>query len=93
MISGVKHCYNEDSLAKIISIFVKSKAMIIERTNDEIIIRLPSDINIDDLQDMTDWFQYKELTRNSKAKKEDVDELVNQVKKGRWNKRKESLIK
>jgi len=67
--------------------------MIIERTKDEIIIRLPADINIDDLQDMTDWFQYKELTRNSKAKQEDVDALVNQVKKGRWNKRKESLTK
>ena len=67
--------------------------MIIERTKDEIIIRLPADINIDDLQDMTDWFQYKELTRNSKAKQEDVDALVNQVKKGRWNKRKESMIK
>ena len=37
--------------------------MIIERTKDEIIIRLPADINIDDLQDMTDWFQYKELTK------------------------------
>jgi len=67
--------------------------MIIERTKDEIIIRLPADINIDDLQDMTDWFQYKELTRNSKAKQEDIDALVNQVKKGRWNKRKETLIK
>jgi len=68
-------------------------AMIIEGTKDEIIIRLSADINIDDLQDMTDWFQYKELTRNSKAKQEDVDALVNQVKKGRWNTRKESLIK
>jgi len=29
--------------------------MIIERTKDEIIIRLPLDINIDDLQDMTDF--------------------------------------
>ena len=67
--------------------------MIIERTKDEIIIRLPLDINIDDLQDMIDWLQYKELTRNSSAKQEDVDALVNQVKKGRWNKRKESLTK
>jgi len=67
--------------------------MIIERTKDEIIIRLPADINIDDLQDMIDWLQYKELTRNSSAKQEDVDALVNQVKKGRWNKRKESLTK
>ena len=67
--------------------------MIIERTLNEIIIRLPGDMNIDELQDMTDWLQYKEATRNSKAKQSDVDALVNQIKKGRWNKRKESLIK
>ena len=78
---------------KVICIFVKSTAMIIERTKDEIIIRLPGDMNIDELQDMTDWLKYKEVTRNSKAKQEDVDELVNQIKKGRWNKRKVSLIK
>lgn len=67
--------------------------MIIERTKNEIIIRLPGDINIDELQDMTDWFQYKELTRKSKAKQADVDALVNQIKKGRWNKRKDLLGK
>ena len=62
--------------------------MIIERTKNEIIIRLPGDINIDELQDMTDWFQYKEITRKSKATQVDVDSLVNQIKKGRWDKRK-----
>ena len=66
--------------------------MIIERTSNEIIIRLPGDMNIDELQDMIDLLQYKEATRNSKAKQCDVDALVNQIKKGRWNKRKESLI-
>jgi hypothetical protein len=67
--------------------------MIIERVNNEIIIRLPGDLNIDELQDMTDWFQYKEITRKSKAKQADVDTLVSQIKKGRWNKRKITLIK
>lgn len=67
--------------------------MIIERVNNEIIIRLPGDINIDQLQDMTDWFQYLEITRKSKAKQENVDNLVSQIKKGRWNKRKSTLIK
>jgi len=67
--------------------------MIIERVNNEIIIRLPGDINIDDLQDMTDWFQYMEITRKSKAKQTDVDTLVSQIKKGRWSKRKSVLIK
>lgn len=67
--------------------------MIIERTKNEIIISLSEDINIDELQDMTDWFQYKEITRKSKAKQADVDLLVNQIKKGLWNKRKAMLIK
>jgi len=74
-------------------IFVKSKDMIIERTKGEIIIRLPGDINIDELQDMTDWIKYKEITSKSKAKQEEVDSLVNEIKRGRWNKRKSALIK
>jgi hypothetical protein len=67
--------------------------MIIERTKNEIIIRLPGDMNIDELQDMADWFQYKEITRKSKATQADVDILVSQIKKGRWDKRKSALIK
>jgi hypothetical protein len=67
--------------------------MIIERTKDEIIIRLPGNIDIDELQDFTDWFRYKELTRKSKARQSDVDSLVKEIKKGRWNSRKEMLIK
>ena len=67
--------------------------MIIERTKGEVVIRLPGDINIDELQDMADWFQYLEVTRKSKAKQSDVDSLVNEIKKGRWEKRKPTLIK
>jgi hypothetical protein len=67
--------------------------MIIERTNNEIIIRLPGDINIDELQDLSNWFLFKEVTRKSKATQSDVDLLVNKIKKGRWNKRKGKLIK
>ena len=67
--------------------------MIIERTKNEIVIRLPGNINIDELQDLTDWFQYKEISRKSKAKQGEVDSLVDQIKKGRWIKRKALLIK
>lgn len=67
--------------------------MIIERAGNEIIIRLPGDMNIDELQDMKDWLQYQEITRNSKALQSEVDVLVSKIKKGRWNKRKSILIK
>ena len=67
--------------------------MVIERTKKEIIIRIPSDIGIDDLQDLADLFRYKEITKKSKAKQSDVDNLVSLIKKGRWEKRKELLSK
>jgi hypothetical protein len=67
--------------------------MIIERTKNEIIIRLPANINIDELQDMTDWFHYKEIVRKSKAKQSDANSLVSQIKKDRWKRRKATLIK
>ncbi len=58
--------------------------MTIERNREEIIIRIPSNFNIDDLQDLTDLIQYKEITRGSKANQSDVDSLVREIKKGRW---------
>ncbi|HSM48389.1 MAG TPA: hypothetical protein VK872_11280 [Draconibacterium sp.] len=67
--------------------------MIIERTNSEIILRLPGDIKIDELQELTDWFRYLEVTRNSKATQSDVDTLVKSVKKGRWAKAKAKILR
>ncbi len=66
--------------------------MIIERTKSEIIFRLPYDLNVDDLQDLTNLFEYKEITKKSKASQKDVDMLVKEIKKGRWEKTKQQLI-
>lgn len=65
--------------------------MIIERTSDEIIFRFPKNMNLDDLQDLTDFFEYKALTRKSKASQKDVDQLVKTIKKGRWERTKQQL--
>lgn len=65
--------------------------MIIERNKDEIIFKLEGNINIDDLQDLTDLFEFKEISRKSKAKQKDVDSLVKSIKKGRWEKTKNKL--
>ena len=62
--------------------------MIIERTKDEIIFRLPGNINVDDLQDLADLFEFKEIAKKSKATQNDVDDLVDAIKKGRWAKTK-----
>lgn len=65
--------------------------MIIERTSDEIIFRFPKNMNLDELQDLTDLFEYLELTKNSKTSQKEVDSLVKTIKKGRWEKTKQQL--
>jgi cytochrome c551/c552 len=65
--------------------------MIIERTKKELIFRFPANLNIDDMQDLTDLFAYKEIAQKSKAKQKDVDALVKEIKKGRWEKTKQQI--
>lgn len=69
--------------------------MIIERTESEIIFRLPLDIEYDIklLQGVIDYFLYKEATKNSQATQEEVDSLVNEVKKGWWAQNRSRLVK
>jgi hypothetical protein len=67
--------------------------MYIERTNKEIIIRLPSTVNTDGLQRFIDYLCYKEATANSQAKQDDVDKLAKEVKKGWWAENRSRFIK
>ncbi len=67
--------------------------MIIERTKDEVIFRLPANFNIDELQEIKNWLEYLYATRNSKATQDEVNNLVKDIKKGRWNRRKAELLK
>ena len=65
--------------------------MKIERTKNEIIIRVSSSLNLDDLQDLTDLIEYKEISMKSKASQKEVDNLVSDIKRGRWEKTKSKL--
>jgi hypothetical protein len=65
--------------------------MIIERTKKEVIFRMPATLSVDDLQDMADWLEFKELVKGSKAVQQNVDDLVRKIKKGRWAKTKLKL--
>jgi len=50
-------------------------------------------MKLDDLQDLTDLFEFKELTKKSNATQKEVDDLVKVIKKGRWKKTKQQLDK
>ena len=67
--------------------------MKIERTPEEIIIRIPSSMNIDDIQQLIDYLTYKQIVSKSQATQKDVDLLVASVKRGRWSQRRNTFIK
>lgn len=55
--------------------------MIFEQTSKEILVRLPTYVDLFELQDMLDYREYKELTAKSNATQKDVDELSDNVNK------------
>lgn len=60
--------------------------MILERTKNEILVRLPANVDLTELQNMLDYLEYKETTSGTKAKQKDVDELSETVNKSIWDK-------
>jgi hypothetical protein len=67
--------------------------MQIERTNKEVIIRIPSYVNTEGLQRLINYLTYKEATSKSRAKQSHVDKLAKEVKKGWWSKNRSRFIK
>jgi hypothetical protein len=60
--------------------------MILERTKDEIVVRLPANVDLTELQNLIDYLHYKEQTMDSKISQEEVDELSESVNKSIWAK-------
>lgn len=67
--------------------------MILERTENEVVIRLPSNINWEDLEIMIRFMQYRERVAKSKAKQADIDALAKEVNKSWWAENKHRFIK
>ena len=67
--------------------------MTIERTDDEIIIRLPADMDPEALQRMMDYLVYREATAKSQATQAAVDELAREVNREWWATNRTRFIK
>lgn len=67
--------------------------MIIERTDKEILIRIPNSIGIKGAQRIIDYIRYQEITSNSKAKQKDIDELADEINRDWWEKNKDTFLK
>lgn len=55
--------------------------MIIERTKKEVIIRLLPTVDIDELQELANYFRYKEITSKYKTEQSIVDKLSSEINK------------
>ena len=67
--------------------------MVIEKTNTEIILRLPVDIDTTGLDRIVNYLKYKEAVRLSKGTEQQADELANESKKRWWAENKHKFIK
>lgn len=67
--------------------------MIIERTDKEILIRIPNTVDIEGAQRIIDYIRYQEVTSKSKATQEDVDKLADEVNSEWWNKNKDTFLR
>ncbi|MEZ4984627.1 MAG: hypothetical protein R2795_06280 [Saprospiraceae bacterium] len=61
----------------------------VERTSEAIVIKLPLDTDISDIQNVLNYFEYIDLVGKSQASQEDIDGLANEVKSGWWEHNKE----
>lgn len=67
--------------------------MYIERTNKEIIIRLSSNWNTEDVQEFIDFLRYKELTSKIKVPQKAIDKLADSINKKWWTKNRSRFTK
>jgi len=67
--------------------------MLIERTNTEVIIRIPASVKTEDLQAMLNYVRYKEIVSKFKVSQKKVDALARKVQKDWWSKNRKRFIK
>jgi len=67
--------------------------MIIEKTNNEILIRIPNSVDIDDAQRIIDYIRYQELTSKSKASQKEADNLAAEANENWWKENKDNFLK
>lgn len=56
--------------------------MVVERTNDEVIIRLSANVKAEEIQAIIDFARYQELVSGFEISQDTVDKLADEVNKG-----------
>lgn len=67
--------------------------MIIERTKEEVIIRLKPTVDLEELQELANFFRYKEITSTYKTSQKVVDNLASDINKNWYKNNRDKLLK
>ncbi len=67
--------------------------MIIEKTKEEIVLRLPANFDTESLQKIINFLKFKEATVKSKATEKEANELAEESKINWWKENKSKYIK
>lgn len=67
--------------------------MIIERNSKEVVIRLASSVDTDELQELANYFRYKEITSKYTTPQSVVDELSSTINANWYKANRERLLK
>jgi hypothetical protein len=67
--------------------------MVIERTNNEVLLRLPANFDIESLQKIINFLKYKEAIKESVATEKQAYDLAKESKSNWWKSNKTRFIK
>jgi hypothetical protein len=67
--------------------------MQVERTNNEILIRLSGKTDLIGLQRILDYIKFREIASKSDASEKEIEKLSKQSKSNWWAKNKDKIIK
>lgn len=67
--------------------------MQVDRSEKEIVVRIPIDLDSEKLQSVLDLIRYGELTSQSNIGQEEVDKLASEINKSWWSKNRNRFIK
>lgn len=66
--------------------------MTVQRNGDELIIKIPKNVDMKILQRLIDYIEYNNLTINSVANQEKVNKLSSDVNKSWWEENRKRLL-
>ncbi len=67
--------------------------MVIERTDKEILIRIPASTDIVGVQRLIDYLKFREIASKSQATQDQIDELARESKAEWWKRNKKRFLK